>query len=71
MRIETECSGVVWKVLKQAGEPVQADEPVLLLELMKMEIPVVAPRAGRIERVLVEEGDIVEEDQDVAILADD
>lgn len=71
MKIETESSGVVWKVLKQAGDTVEADESILLLELMKMEIPVVAPRAGRIERVLVDEGDMVEEDQVVAILADD
>lgn len=69
MKVESESSGVVWKVLKQPGDTVEADESLLLLELMKMEIPVVAPRAGRIERILVGEGDAVEEDQVVAVLS--
>lgn len=69
MKVESENSGVVWKVLKQPGDAVEAGESLLLLELMKMEIPVVAPRAGRIERILVGEGDAVEEDQVVAVLS--
>lgn len=69
MKVESESSGVVWKVLKEPGDTVEAGESLLLLELMKMEIPVVAPRAGRIERILVGEGDAVEEDQVVAILS--
>lgn len=69
MKVESESSGVVWKVLKEPGDTVEAGESLLLLELMKMEIPVVAPRAGRIERILVGEGDAVEEDQVVAVLS--
>ena len=46
IRVKSEISGSVWKILKQPGEAVAEEEDVLLLELMKMEIPVAAPRAA-------------------------
>jgi urea carboxylase len=62
-------TGVVWKTLVVAGQLLQADDDILVIESMKMEIPVLAPQAGRIVRLLVEEGEAVAEGQPLAELA--
>lgn len=61
-------TGVVWKTLVAAGQLVEADGEILVIESMKMEIPVVAPQAGRLARLLVKEGDAVAEGQVLAEL---
>ena len=50
----------------QPGQLVQEDECLLIVESMKMEIPVAAPCAGRVVSILVAEGDDVTEGQEVA-----
>lgn len=59
--VKTEITGNVWKVVKEVGESVTEDEPIVILESMKMEIPVVAPEDGKITEILVEEEDIIKE----------
>lgn len=66
--IEAIVTGKVWKIQVQSGARVEADEVVMILESMKMEIPVLAPIAGIVSTILVQEGDAVEEGQTVAIL---
>ncbi len=66
--IEAIVTGKVWKIQVQAGAHVEADEVVMILESMKMEIPVSAPIAGVVSTLLVQEGDAVEEGQVVAVL---
>ena len=66
--IHAEIGAAVGKVAAPAGTAVAADDPVVILESMKMEIPVLAPHAGTVESVLVEEGQQVEEGQAVAII---
>ena len=66
--IKSEISGNVWKILKAPGDPVAEEEPVMILESMKMEIPVLAPRDGVVDSIAVAEGDTVAEDQLVATL---
>ncbi|HCG68928.1 MAG TPA: acetyl-CoA carboxylase biotin carboxyl carrier protein subunit [Gammaproteobacteria bacterium] len=66
--VESEVTGNVWKVLKSTGDSVEAGEVIMILESMKMEIPVEAPVAGTIAQVLVAPEEQVEEDQVVAIL---
>jgi acetyl-CoA carboxylase biotin carboxyl carrier protein len=61
IRVKSEISGSVWKILKNPGEAVAAEEDLLLLESMKMEIPVTAPRAGTVQEVLFAEGEAVAE----------
>lgn len=61
IRVKSEISGSVWKILKAPGEAVAAEEDLLLLESMKMEIPVAAPRAGTVQEVLFAEGEAVAE----------
>ena len=48
--------GTVIKVLVREGEDVHARQPLLVLEAMKMETPVVAPYAARVKSVAVDEG---------------
>ena len=57
--VKTEITGIVWKVLKQEGDRVEEEEPILILESMKMEIPVPSPEIASVAKVLVEEGDTV------------
>ena len=67
-QIKSEISGNVWKILKAPGDPVAEEETVMILESMKMEIPVMAPREGIVSSIAVAEGDSVVEDQVVATL---
>ena len=64
--IRAEVSGTVWKIEAAAGDRLSAGDAVLILESMKMEIPVEAPADGIVREILVKEGDLVEEDQPLA-----
>lgn len=66
--VETEITGKVWKIETKVGDKVEEEDPIMILESMKMEIPVLAPEAGTIKEIKVAEGDAVEEGQVVAIL---
>jgi acetyl-CoA carboxylase biotin carboxyl carrier protein len=66
--VKSEISGRVWKLETQVGDRVAADDAILILESMKMEIPVSAPVAGRVLEIRVAEKDLVEEGQVVAVL---
>lgn len=68
MPIKSEIAGSVWKILKSPGDRVAEEEPVMILESMKMEIPVMAPEDGTITEIPVREGDAVAEGQVVALL---
>ena len=66
--VESEVTGNVWKVLKSIGDSVAEGEVIMILESMKMEIPVEAPSAGTVASILVAPEDQVEEDQVVAVI---
>lgn len=68
IEVETEVTGNVWKIEKQVGDVVSAEDVIMILESMKMEIPVEAPSAGTIVEIRVKEEDQVDEDQVVAII---
>jgi biotin carboxyl carrier protein len=68
MKVVTEVAGKVWKIEAQAGQPLAADDVILIMESMKMEIPVVAPVAGKLRSLLVKEGDALGEGDAVAEL---
>lgn len=69
IEIVAEVAGKVWKVEAQPGAQLAADDPILILESMKMEIPVIAPRAGKLLELRVKEGDMVNEGDVVAVTA--
>ena len=66
--VEAQVGGTVSKIERREGERVARDEPIMMIELMKMEIPVSAPADGTLVRLLVAEGELVTEGQQVAIL---
>jgi acetyl-CoA carboxylase biotin carboxyl carrier protein len=70
-KVESEVTGTVWKVLVEVGSQVAEEEPLMILESMKMEIPVEAPCAGKVSELLVNPEDSVEEGQIVAVLSTD
>ena len=70
-KVESEVTGTVWKVLVEVGDRVAEEEPLMILESMKMEIPVEAPCAGKVSELLVKPEEQVEEGQIVAVLDSD
>ena len=60
-------AGTVSRVLVQAGEAVTSGQDVVILESMKMEIPLLAPRSGIVKEILVAEGEPIAEG-DVAVI---
>ena len=66
--IESEVTGNGWKIEVSVGDQVDVEETLMILESMKMEIPVESPAAGKVAEILVEKEDQVEEGQVVAIL---
>jgi acetyl-CoA carboxylase biotin carboxyl carrier protein len=63
VQVKAELAGNLWKVVVSEGQQVSADETLMILESMKMEIPVNAPKAGRVTRIHVKEGEPVQEGQ--------
>ena len=68
LSVQSDISGSVWKVEVKVGDRVSEDDPILVLESMKMEIPVVAPCAGTVISLSVAEGDAVSDGQVVAVI---
>ena len=68
--VETEVQGNVWKVEAREGQQVQAGDVLVILESMKMEIPVEAPVSGTLLELKVKVEDPVEEDDVIAIIED-
>jgi len=60
--------GKILKIEKQVGDRVEEDDVVIVMEAMKMEIPVVAPAAGVLKEVKVSPGQSVEAEQVLAVI---
>jgi acetyl-CoA carboxylase biotin carboxyl carrier protein len=68
IKITSQIAGQVWKLLAQQGDELAADAPIVILESMKMEIPILAPTAGKIIELHVAEEDMVAEDQLICVI---
>jgi biotin carboxyl carrier protein len=66
-RVKSEIAGAVWKIEVVVGDRVAADDTLIVLESMKMEIPLVSPCAGVVREILVAEGEAIAEG-DVAVV---
>ena len=66
MYIESELNAMVWKIVVAPGDDVTEDAVLMILESMKMEIPVVSPADGHVSEILVAEGESVGEGQRLA-----
>ena len=64
--IRAEMVANVWKVLVSEGDQVEDGDTLVILESMKMEIPVLAESAGTVTKLHVAEGDVVQEDELIA-----
>lgn len=60
IQITAGAAGKIWKIVAKEGQTVKLGMPIVILEAMKMEIPVVAPKDGVIVQILASEGDPVE-----------
>lgn len=68
INVPSELNANVWKIEVKPGDQVAEDDTLIILESMKMEIPVVAPKAGTVKSISVNEGDAVTEGQILVIL---
>ena len=66
--VKAHITGVVFQIPTKPGDAVGAGDPVIVLESMKLEIPVEAPRAGVVKEITVTEGQTVQEGDTVAML---
>ena len=66
--VEAEMVANVWKVLVAPGATVAEGDTLVILESMKMEIPVEAPVAGTVSAVNVDEGGVVQEGDIIAVI---
>ena len=68
IRVKSDIAGKVWQIEASIGQQLAEEDTIVVLESMKMEIPVVAPTAGVLREILVGEGDPVQEGQEVAVI---
>ena len=61
--VKSEITGNVWKIVAAVGDELPEDEPVMILESMKMEIPIEAPESGTLSAIHVQPEQPIEEDQ--------
>jgi biotin carboxyl carrier protein len=66
--IHAEMVANVWKVVAKAGDQVEEGDTLVILESMKMEIPVVAESDGAVREIAVNEGDVVQEGDLIAVI---
>ncbi len=66
--IRAEMVANVWKVVKSPGDEVAEGDVLVILESMKMEIPVVAESDGTVAQIAVSEGDVIQEGDLIAVI---
>lgn len=65
---KSEVTGSVWKILKHAGDTFSEEDVLMIIESMKMEIPVIAEGSGKVIEVSVAEGTSINEGDTVMVL---
>ena len=68
IKVMSEVSGSVWKVLVSVGDMVEEDQQLAILESMKMEIPVLSPCSGTIESINIQVGNAIGDGDIVAVV---
>ena len=66
--VESHITGTVWKIEVKVGDSVDEGDTVVILESMKMEMPVEAEDAGKVREILCEEGQAVNEGDPLLVL---
>ena len=70
IEVKSEITGTVWKLKAKPGDKLESGDTLILIESMKMEIPVITEEGGPDKEILVKENDPVAEGQVVAVLED-
>jgi acetyl-CoA carboxylase biotin carboxyl carrier protein len=68
-QVEAHITGTVWKIEVAVGDEIQEGDAVVILESMKMEMPVEAEDPGTVAEILVEEGQSVSEGDVLVVLS--
>ena len=68
LRVKSEIAGSVWKIEVAVGDQVAEEDTLIILESMKMEIPLLAPRAGTVLEILISEGEAIGEGEVAVVL---
>jgi acetyl-CoA carboxylase biotin carboxyl carrier protein len=68
LRVKSEIAGSVWKIEVAVGDTVAEEDTLIVLESMKMEIPLLAPRAGTVIEILVSEGEAIAEGEVAVVI---
>ena len=66
--VKAHITGTVWKIEKAAGSQVSEGDTVIILESMKMEMPVEAPVGGTVREIKIKEGEAVDEGKVLAVI---
>jgi acetyl-CoA carboxylase biotin carboxyl carrier protein len=66
--IQSEVTGTVWKIEMNVGDDIVDGDIIMILESMKMEIPVISTEDGKLAEILVKEEEPVSEGQTVAVV---
>lgn len=68
IEVNSEITGAVWKIIANQGDTVAENDVLMIMESMKMEIPVLAPAGGVVTEIRVKENDPVAAGQVLAVL---
>ncbi len=68
IQVKSEVAGAVWKIEKQVGDTVAGGDTIMIIESMKMEIPVICEESGMVSEIRVKEGDAIAEGGVVAVI---
>ena len=66
--VVAEMTGSIWKIEVNVGDKVSEEDTLVIMESMKMEIPILAPEGGTVREIRVKEGDVVSEGDVVVVL---
>lgn len=68
VEVSSPITGTVWKLVARVGDRVTEDQALVIVESMKMEIPITAPEDGVVEAIRIAEGDAISEGDRVIVL---
>lgn len=68
VEVEAEVTGVIWQIKVKMGDKVKEGDTLLILESMKMEIPLLSPESGIVSDIMVQENQVTSEGETVIIL---
>jgi acetyl-CoA carboxylase biotin carboxyl carrier protein len=69
IQVKAEVAGSVWQITTTVGQRIEAGDTLMIIESMKMEIPVIAEQGGTIDRFMVDEKAAISEGQVLVVLS--